>query len=109
MAKLVPFRNRLAHHETIVRRPIATHHAEMLALAGLIDPDARRWIDGISQVSQLLELRSRPALRRHVIVETDEVREALNAAALRWPENKDQPELLLLNLIREGCRAIADR
>ncbi len=57
MSNLVPFRNRLAHHETIIRRPVARHQTEMLALAGLIDPDARRWIDLVSRVDQILSER----------------------------------------------------
>ncbi len=44
MSRLVPFRNRVAHHETIIRRPITTHYNDMLALARLIDADARTWI-----------------------------------------------------------------
>ncbi|HEX6687639.1 MAG TPA: hypothetical protein VF085_03115 [Solirubrobacterales bacterium] len=59
MSKLVPFRNRLAHHETIIGRPIDSHYAEMLTLAGLIDPDARAWIEQTSQVSEVL--RTRPS------------------------------------------------
>jgi hypothetical protein len=57
MSNLVPFRNRLAHHETIIRRPISTHHEEMLALVGLIDPDARAWVEEISQVDEILDTR----------------------------------------------------
>ena len=57
MSKLVPFRNRLAHHETIVRRPIAEHYAEMLALAGLVDVDARGWINAVSRVERVLAER----------------------------------------------------
>lgn len=57
MSNLVPFRNRLAHHETIVRRPIAEHHEEMLALAGLVDVDARAWIRTVSRVESVLEAR----------------------------------------------------
>jgi hypothetical protein len=58
MSKLVPFRNRLAHHETIIRRPLAGHYDDMLALAGLIDPDARVWINRVSRVPAVL--RDRP-------------------------------------------------
>lgn len=54
MSNLVPFRNRLAHHETIVKRPISTHYEEMLILAGLIDPEARAWVDEISRVEDVL-------------------------------------------------------
>ncbi|HEX3391958.1 MAG TPA: hypothetical protein VHS55_05305 [Solirubrobacteraceae bacterium] len=57
MSNLVPFRNRLAHHETIIRRPITSHHAEMLMLAELIDPDARAWIEQISRVERILGAR----------------------------------------------------
>ena len=58
MSNLVPFRNRLAHHETIVRRPIAQHYAEMLTLAGLVDADAQTWIESVSRVKSVL--RDRP-------------------------------------------------
>jgi len=57
MSNLVPFRNRLAHHETIVQRPIAEHYEEMLTLAGLVDPEARVWIESISRVEQVLAER----------------------------------------------------
>jgi hypothetical protein len=57
MSKLVPFRNRLAHHETIIRRAISSHYEEMLQLAGLIDPDARAWIESVSRVSEILSAR----------------------------------------------------
>lgn len=57
MSNLVPFRNRLAHHETIVRRPIAEHYGEMLALAGLVDADARAWIRTVSRVESVLDAR----------------------------------------------------
>lgn len=60
MSNLVPFRNRLAHHETIVRRPIAEHYAEMLTLAGLVDADARAWIESVSRVESVL--RDRPVV-----------------------------------------------
>jgi hypothetical protein len=59
MSGLVPFRNRLAHHETIVRRPIKTHYDELLTLAGLIDPSARDWIEGVSRVEETLNARPR--------------------------------------------------
>jgi hypothetical protein len=58
MSSLVPFRNRLAHHETIVRRPIKNHYDELLTLAGLIDPAARDWIASVSRVEEAL--RERP-------------------------------------------------
>ncbi|HZV72670.1 MAG TPA: hypothetical protein VFF79_03050 [Conexibacter sp.] len=57
MSSLVPFRNRLAHHETIMRRPISSHYEKMLTLAGLIDPAASTWIRSVSRVEMLLEER----------------------------------------------------
>jgi hypothetical protein len=61
MSRLVPFRNRLAHHETIIRRPISNHYEEMLRLAELIDPDARAWIESVTRVPEVLAKRpSRP-------------------------------------------------
>jgi hypothetical protein len=57
MSNLVPFRNRLAHHETIIGRPVVRHHEEMLTIAGLIDPAARDWIAMISRVAAVLEAR----------------------------------------------------
>lgn len=53
----MPFRNRLAHHETIIGRPIVRHHEDMLELASLIDPAARDWIASISRVAAVLEER----------------------------------------------------
>jgi len=57
MSRLVPFRNRLAHHETIIRRPISSHYDEMLQLAGLIEPDARAWIESVTRVPETLNKR----------------------------------------------------
>jgi hypothetical protein len=57
MSNLVPFRNRLAHHETIFRRPIASHYEEMLTLARVIDPEARTWIESVSRVERVLSER----------------------------------------------------
>jgi hypothetical protein len=57
MSRLVPFRNRLAHHETIIRRPISSHYDEMLQLAGIIDPDARAWIESVTRVPETLNER----------------------------------------------------
>ncbi len=43
---------------------------------------------------------------RHSITETDDVARALQAAARRWPDDRDRPGKLLLDLLREGHRAI---
>lgn len=47
------------------------------------------------------------ARSRHTITETDEVADALRDAARQWPEDRDRPAKLLLDLVREGHRAIA--
>ena len=47
---------------------------------------------------------SRP---RHTITETDEVARALDDAAERWPEQRAARGKLLLQLLREGHRAIS--
>ena len=45
---------------------------------------------------------------RHMITETDEVARALDDAARQWPEDKERPTRLLLDLVREGHRVITD-
>jgi hypothetical protein len=44
---------------------------------------------------------------RHMITETDEVARALSDAARQWPHDRERPAKLLLDLVREGHRAIA--
>ena len=44
--------------------------------------------------------------RRHPVTETPEVSEALRAAALRWPVDRDKPTRLLRRLIAEGHKSI---
>jgi hypothetical protein len=43
---------------------------------------------------------------RHAITETDEVAHALSDAARQWPHDRERPAKLLLDLVREGHRAI---
>jgi hypothetical protein len=45
---------------------------------------------------------------RHVITETDEVARALDAAAKRWPEDRDRRAKLVLRLLGEGYRALGE-
>ncbi|QXQ12542.1 hypothetical protein [Skermania piniformis] len=47
---------------------------------------------------------SRP---RHVITETDQVARALDAAARRWPDDRDRRARLLLRLVDAGHQALA--
>jgi hypothetical protein len=56
-SRLLPFRNRIAHHETIISRPIQDRYDDLLELARIIDPEARTWIDGVSRVSETLTQR----------------------------------------------------
>jgi hypothetical protein len=44
---------------------------------------------------------------RHSITETDDVAHALRDAARQWPDDRERPAKLLLDLIGEGHRAIA--
>ena len=46
---------------------------------------------------------------RHTITETDAITRALDAAARRWPQDKERPSKLLLDLVHEGHRAIEAR
>jgi hypothetical protein len=43
---------------------------------------------------------------RHTVTETDDVAQALDDAAQRWPEDRDARARLLLRLVREGHTAI---
>lgn len=56
-SRLLPFRNRIAHHETIISRPIQDRYDDLLELARIIDPDARTWIKSISRVPEILKQR----------------------------------------------------
>lgn len=60
MSNLVPFRNRIAHHETIVHRPVQSHFDEMLQLATYIDGAAGEWIRSVSRFDAVLGDRPEP-------------------------------------------------
>lgn len=51
---LVHFRNRIAHHEAIFSSDLAEQQERHLALAGLIDSEARSYIAALSRVEKLL-------------------------------------------------------
>lgn len=44
---------------------------------------------------------------RHTITETDDVAEALDLAAARWPEDGDSRRRLLLRLVKAGSEALS--
>lgn len=46
------------------------------------------------------------ALRRHAITETAAITAALEAAARKWPEDRDRPARLLTRLVDIGFHAI---
>src|SRR2546430_2026058 len=45
---------------------------------------------------------------RHMITETDEISEALDDAARRWPGDRHERKRLLVRLIEEGHQALRD-
>ncbi|ABW15304.1 protein of unknown function DUF1526 [Parafrankia sp. EAN1pec] len=51
---LVRLRNRVAHHEPIHNRPLATLHHDLLRVAGHLDGGVEEWIRGRSRVPALL-------------------------------------------------------
>jgi hypothetical protein len=44
--------------------------------------------------------------QRFTVTATDELTRALDEAALRWPEQRDQPTRLLLHLVAQGYASI---
>lgn len=46
---------------------------------------------------------------RHTLTETDALSQALDAAALQWPADRDARAKLLVRLVEEGHRAIRAR
>lgn len=57
LCRLNELRNRAAHHEPIYRLDLATHGAELLTLARLIDEEVATWISDTSRVPALLDAR----------------------------------------------------
>ena len=47
--------------------------------------------------------------RRHMITESEQVAQALDDAAKRWPAERGNRSKLLLRLLAEGHRAVLDR
>ena len=57
MEPLRRFRNRLAHHDSILDQPIQQRHAQMLELAAFVDPLAGEWLATTSDLQRLLSQR----------------------------------------------------
>lgn len=67
MAKLNPFRNRLAHHEAIINANIADRHKELIELTALIDVDAARWVEARSCVPEVIAWRPPLTGRKRIL------------------------------------------
>ena len=57
LERLRPFRNRLAHHDSLLNQDIMFHLEEMLSLVEWIDPDARRWLEPRERVTEVYARR----------------------------------------------------
>ena len=60
LESLRKFRNRLAHHDSLLSLNVRARHDTMLEVAGWISPEARRWLEGESRVGEVLA--GRPGL-----------------------------------------------
>ena len=54
MLRIRLFRNRLAHHDSILGQDVCATHEDMLTIVGWVDPDARKWLEGRSSVTAVL-------------------------------------------------------
>jgi hypothetical protein len=59
LTKLHQFRNRLAHHDSILQVNVAGRHAQMVQIATSADPRAGTWLERSS--SMLVELKRKPS------------------------------------------------
>lgn len=69
------FRNRLAHHDSLLNVDVAFRVGQMRDVLGWVDPRARAWFERVERVTEIL--RERPVLR------TDDV--LVVATATAWP------------------------
>lgn len=67
------------------------------------EADAR----GVAPSTECYTLLVPTARPRHTITETDDVARALRDAGRRWPQDRERPARLLLDLLHEGHRAIS--
>ncbi|HEX5929141.1 MAG TPA: hypothetical protein VFY48_07085 [Solirubrobacterales bacterium] len=61
MRAIQRFRNRVAHHDSLLGQDIERHMDDMLDIVGWIDPEARGWLATRSRVHALLARRPGPA------------------------------------------------
>ncbi len=57
LERLRPFRNRLAHHDSLLAQDILFHLEEMLTLAEWMSPEARRWLERRERITELYKER----------------------------------------------------
>jgi hypothetical protein len=60
MKELQRFRNRVAHHDSLLNQDVPSRLEDMLVIAGWIDPPARVWLE--DQSDALALARARPAV-----------------------------------------------
>jgi hypothetical protein len=60
MKELQRFRNRVAHHDSLLRQDVPSRLEDMLDIAGWIDPAARAWLEEQNDASALA--RAKPAV-----------------------------------------------
>lgn len=54
MRLIQAFRNRVAHHDCLLKQPVRERYDEIIRIAGWIDPAAAAWIESQSEVPVLL-------------------------------------------------------
>lgn len=57
LTAIAPFRNRLAHHEPIIKTDLERMYREIFELIEFVDPDAPGWVDSCVGVHRAIELR----------------------------------------------------
>jgi hypothetical protein len=60
MKELQRFRNRVAHHDSLLSQDVPSRLEDMFAIAGWIDPAARAWLE--NQSDALAVARAKPAV-----------------------------------------------
>lgn len=71
LERLRPFRNRLAHHDSLLSKDILYQLEEMLTLAEWISPDARTWLESHERVTDLYRRRPVTPVDTLVVPATD--------------------------------------
>jgi hypothetical protein len=68
LARIKDLRNRIAHHETLLRRDVEKDYRELLEIMGWISPTLQRWVESFStfppvfeRYAEALRLETKPA------------------------------------------------